>query len=186
MKRMLLATGLIFASGLASFTRAQAPAEGAIDAVEVMRTTATVEKLDIEKRKVTLRLEDGASKTMKVDKRVKNLDQVKVGDHLKLAYAEEIAIIVSNDGAQPQASGSAQISVAPKGAKPAAVEVETVSMTGEVLAVDAQKHRVTLREADGTKKTIKVSKKIQNLDRLKVGESVSIMITEALAVEIVK
>ena len=45
---------------------------------------------------------------------------------------------------------------------------------------------MTLREADGKKRTLKVSKKIENLDRLKAGESVSILINEALAVEIVK
>jgi len=186
MKTLLITMTLLFAGGFATITRAQAPVEGAIDAVDVVRATATVEKLDVEKRKVTLRLEDGSSKTMKVDKRVRNLDQVKVGDHLKLAYAEEIAIMVSNNGEQPQASGAAQISVAPKGTKPAAVIVDTVSVTGQILAVDAANHRVTLRDVDGKEKKVKVSKKIQNLDRLQAGQSVTVLITEALAVEVVK
>jgi Cu/Ag efflux protein CusF len=46
-----------------------------IDAVEVTKTTATVEKIDLEKRKITLLLEDGKHKTLKVDPRVTNLDQ---------------------------------------------------------------------------------------------------------------
>jgi len=61
-----------------------APGKG-IDDVEVIKTTATVEKIDLEKRKLTLRLEDGKKKTYKVDKSVQNLDQVAVGDHLTLA-----------------------------------------------------------------------------------------------------
>jgi len=59
--------------------------EQCVDAVEVIKATATVEKIDLEKRKVTLLLEDGKKKTFKVDKSVPNLDQVKVGDHLKLS-----------------------------------------------------------------------------------------------------
>ena len=185
MKTLLMTMTVLLATGFATLTRAQEPVEGAIDAVDVVRATATVEKLDVEKRKVTLRFDDGSSKTMKVDKRVRNLDQVKVGDHLKLAYAEEIAIMVSNTG-EPQASGAARISVAPKGAKPAAVIVDTVSVTGQILAVDAANHRVTLRNVDGKERNVKVSEKVQNLDRLQAGQSVTVLITEALAVEVVK
>lgn len=185
MKSIFVAT-MLLASSSARFTWAQAPAEEEIGGAEVIHTTATVEKLDIEKRTATLRLENGEAKNVKVDKRVRNLDQVKVGDHLKLAYTEEIAIVVSNNGEQTQTSSSSQVSVAPKGAKPGAVRVDTSSLTGEVVAVDAKNHKVTLREADGKKRTIKVGEKVQNLDRLKVGESVSILFTEALAVEIAK
>ena len=67
MKSILVAT-MLLASGSARLSWAQAPAEGEIDAVEVIHTTAVVEKLDIEKRKATLRMENGESKNIKVDK----------------------------------------------------------------------------------------------------------------------
>ena len=51
-----------------------------VDAVEVLKVSATVEKVDLGSRKVTLLFENGKKKTYKVDKSVQNLDQVKVGE----------------------------------------------------------------------------------------------------------
>ena len=46
------------------YSHAQSDAtDQGIDAVEVVKVTATVEKIDLEKRKVTLLLDDGKKKT---------------------------------------------------------------------------------------------------------------------------
>ncbi len=178
---------LVMASGAGRLARAQAAATAqGVDAVEVMKATATVEKLDLENRKITLLLENGKKKTYKVDKSVQNLDQVKVGDHLKLSYTEEILIMVGKTGETPGAAAAGEVGVAPKGAKPGIVMVETSALSAKVLAVNAQKHQVTLEDPDGKKKTIKVSSKVSNLDQLKAGESVDMLMTESLVVEIVK
>jgi len=42
--------------------------------LEVIKTTVTLEKIDLEKRKVTLLLDDGKRKTFKVGKSVQNLE----------------------------------------------------------------------------------------------------------------
>jgi hypothetical protein len=183
--KISLSTALLLALGSAGVTRAQTPTEG-IDVVDVVSATATVQKVDLEKRKVTLLLDDGKSKTVKVDKSVRNLDQVKAGDHLKLALTEEMIIVIGKTGENVGAAGIGAVSVAPKGAKPGLVSVEAMAMSGKVLAVDATNHKVTLEEPDGKKKTVKVSKKVKNLDQLKAGDSVDIGITEELAVEVVK
>ena len=167
--------------------RAQTPAvDQGVDEVEVIHATATVEKIDLEKRKVTLLLENGKHKTYKVDKSVQNLDQVKVGDHLKISYTEEIIILVgkSNEAASQAAAG--EVGVAPKGAKPGIVMVETSALSAKVLAVDPEKRRVTLEEPDGKKKTVKLGKKVTNLDQLKVGDSIDMVMTDSLVVDIVK
>jgi Cu/Ag efflux protein CusF len=80
---------LLLAFSTICTTRAQSGAtDEGIDTVEVVKATATVEKIDLEKRKVTLLLEDGKTKTYKVDSRVHNLAQVKVGDHLEMSFTE--------------------------------------------------------------------------------------------------
>lgn len=163
-----------------------AGADQGVDAVDVVTVTATVEKINLEKRKVTLLLDDGKKKTFKVDKSVQNLDQVKVGDNLKMAYTEEILLVVGKSNETPGAAAGEEVGVAPKGAKPGVVMVETAALSAKILAVDAQKHRVTLEEPDGKKKTIKVSKKVGNLDQLHAGETVDMVITESLVVEIIK
>src|SRR5690242_8005658 len=56
--------------------------------------SATVEAIDLEKRLVVLKREDGTTVTVQVDKRVKNLPQVKVGDRVQVNYREAIAFQV--------------------------------------------------------------------------------------------
>ncbi len=181
-----LSTLLLLTFGAISGTRAQsAAADEGIDTVEVLTVTATVEKIDLEKRKVTLLLDDGKKKTYKVDGRVQNLAQVKVGDHLKMAFTEEILIVVGKSNDAPAAASAEQVSTSPNGAEPGIVMVESSAVSAQILAVDAENHRVTLLDPDGKKKTIKVSKKITNLDGLKVGETVDMLMTDSVVVEIV-
>ena len=178
---------LLGAAGAVPVTRAQSSAnEEGVDTVEVVKATATVEKIDLDKRKVTLLLDNGKKKTFKVDKDVQNLDQVKVGDHLKLSYTEEIIILVGKSNEAPGAGAITEVGVKPKGSKPGIVMVETSALSAKILAVDAAKHRVTLQDPDGKKDTIKLSKKVNNLDQLKPGETVDMVMTDSLVVEILK
>lgn len=184
---LALSAILLFAVGPIWSMRAQSGGTGeGIDTVEVLKVTATVEKIDLEKRKVTLLLDDAKKKTYKVDKSVRNLDQVKVGDLLKISLTEEILILVGKSNETPGAASAEEVGVAAKGAKPGMVMVDTSALSAKILAVDAQKHRVTLLDPDGKKKTIKVSKKVTNLDQLKVGETVDMVMTDSVVVEIVK
>jgi hypothetical protein len=159
MKLLRLALGLLVAFGSTYMLHAQTDAEGGMDAVDVVTTTATIRNVDLEKRKVTLLLDDGKTKTV---------------------------VSVGKTGEAPSAAGASQVSVAAKGAKPGAYMVDTSVTSGKVLEVDPGKHKVTLEEPNGKKKTVKVSKKITNLDQLKVGESIDIAFTESLAIDIEK
>jgi Cu/Ag efflux protein CusF len=182
-----LSIALMIAGGFTTAAQAQRTetAQG-VDAVEVMKATATVEQVDLEHRKVTLLLENGKKKTFKVDKSVQNLDQIKVGDHLKMSYTEEILIMVGKTGETPSAAAATEVGIAPRGGKPGVVMVETSSLSAKILGVNAQKHQVTLEDPDGKKRTIKVSSKVNNLNQLKAGDSVDVLITESLVVDIVK
>jgi Cu/Ag efflux protein CusF len=99
---LVLALALLSAAGSFRASQAQttATAEG-VDAVEVMKGTATVQKVNLGSRKVTLFLENGKKKTYKVDKSVQNLDQVKVGDTLIISYTEEIIPMVGKSNQAP-------------------------------------------------------------------------------------
>jgi Cu/Ag efflux protein CusF len=188
MKTMRLALGAMLLMLVCSICSTQAQsgaADAGIEAVEVVKVTATVEKIDLDKRKVTLLLDDGKKKTYKVDSRVQNLAQVKVGDHLEMSSTEEIAIVVGKSNETPGAASSEQVSVAPNGDKPGVVMVETSAVSAKILAVDAANHRVTPLDPDGKKKTIKVSKNVTNLDDLKVGDTVDMLMTDSTVIEIV-
>lgn len=99
MKVIQLALGLAFAFGPSCGLCAQEGGNGGgNDEVDAVNTTTTVEKVDLEHRKATLLLEDGKTKTFKVDKSVQNLDQVKPGDHLEMTYTNERAIHIGKTG----------------------------------------------------------------------------------------
>ena len=185
--RVLIYTLVLLASSAPRTPRAQTTTmDTGIDEAEVIQTSATVERIDLEKRKVTLLFDDGKHKTVKVDKSVQNLDQVKVGDHLKISFTEEIVMVVGKTNETPAAAAGQQVGVAPKGAKPGIVMVDCSALSAKVLAVDATKHHVTLEQPDGKKKTLKLGKKVTNLDQLKVGESVDMVVTDSVIVEVVK
>jgi translation elongation factor P/translation initiation factor 5A len=189
MKLMTVVFSAVLLSAAGSFTtvRAQmASVDHGIDSVEVMKVTATVEKIDLEKRKVSLLLDDGKKKTYKVDKSVQNLDQVRVGDHLSMAYTEELVILVGKSNETPGAGSAGEVAVAPNGAKPGMVMTETTAVSAKILAVNAEKHSVTMEDPDGKKKTVKLGKKAGNLEQLKVGDTVDMVLTDSLVVEIVK
>lgn len=186
--RLLLGLALLLCLVLLpmSYARQATTVDQDVDVVEVLKAAATVEKIDLEHRKVTLLLDSGKKKTYKVDKSVQNLDQVKVGDHLKISYTEEIIILVGKSNEAPAAAAVGEVGVAPKGAKPGIVMVETTAVSAKIVSVDSEKHRVTLLDSDGKKKTVKLGKKVTNLDQLKAGESIDMVITDSLLVEVVK
>jgi hypothetical protein len=72
--------------------RGQKPMVAAINTVEV---TANVEKVDYEKRLITLKGPEGNVRTLKVDPRVKRLAEIKQGDDIVLRRTEAVAIEVT-------------------------------------------------------------------------------------------
>jgi len=126
----------------ASQAQAAPSAEG-VDEVEVVKVSATVEKIDLQSRKVTLLLDNGKKKTFKVDKSVQNLDQVKVGDKLKISYTEELIIVVGKSNEKPGAATGEAVGVAPKGAKPGIVMVDTAAVSAKIRR---RRHRQTHRD----------------------------------------
>jgi predicted RNA-binding protein len=156
-----------------------------IDEVDVVTVIAVVDKIDLEKRKVTLTLDDGKTKTYKVDKAAVNLDQVAVGDHVKIACTEELMVFVNKSGETPVAATLGEVSVAPRGSKPEGMIVETTAISGKVLAIDAEKHKVTFEDPEGKKKTVKVRKSV-DISALAVGDSVDAVLTESVIIEVTK
>src|SRR4051812_28113428 len=182
----LLFSAAAFLSLLGSVGITQGQVDQGIDVVDVIRASGTVTKIDAAKRKISVDLDDGKHKTIKIDKSVRNFDQIKVGDKLKLAFTEEMLVAVGKSSDPVGADGAGMVAVAPKGAKPGGMMVETASMTGKIVSVDPEKHHLTIQDTDGKDRKLKISKKATNLDELKPGETIEVTVTDALAIEIVK
>jgi len=78
-----------------------APEEGQPGTIVVnsIKATATVEKVDPKKRHVKLKEADGHTVNLKVDKNVRNLDQIQPGDQIVVRYTEAAEITPLKPGA---------------------------------------------------------------------------------------
>jgi hypothetical protein len=159
-------------------------AEGAIE-VDAITATSKVTAVDPAKRTVTLVNEAGETNTYKLGKKVRNFDQIKVGDEVKATLLESVAVTVSKSSAPPEAGERGVVAVAPKGAKPGVVMAKTRSITAKIVSVDAQARTVTLEGPMGGKPAIKVGPKV-NLDELQTGDDVTLRVTDALAIRVEK
>jgi hypothetical protein len=153
---------------------------------DLLVTTATVEAVDHAKRTVTLKGPEGLTRTLKVDKAVRNFDQVQQGDPVMAEYYEETAIFVRPSAEQPTAGEAGVVAVAPRGAKPGVADVETRVRTAKVETIDLQQRTVTLRGPQGNAVTLKVGEQVKQFDQVQAGDEVVVRHTEAVAITVQK
>jgi hypothetical protein len=65
------------------------------------------------------------------------------------------------------------------------VQTSTVTLNAEISAIDPVKRSVTLRDANGHQRTIKVGPQAVNFDQVKVGDQVTVQLVEELAIFVV-
>ena len=176
---VIILTGFIF-SGCAT-----APKPGAIVVEEVSRT-ATVVSVDMAKRVVTLKKEDGSTQSYVVGEAVKNLDQVKPGDIVKSSILESVAIFVRKSNEEPDATVSKSVSVAPKGDKPGIVMTDTFELIAKVEGIDLNNGTIAIKSPDGSIKSFVIDKSVDNFKNIKVGDDVILNVTVAVMIAVEK
>ena len=149
--------------------------------VDTYKATATVASIDTAKRKLTLTLSNGKRKTVTCGPDVVNFHSIEVGDRVNVTVTEELAVYLDKGKPVAGASGAAAVALAPLGAKPGVVTADTVQATVEISAIDTAARKVTFKSKNGESETVKVGDHI-NLAKVKVGDSVTIRRTEALAI----
>ncbi len=189
MKRNLLV--ILFVTLIMSYTSAFASGQesvvkekpGVIEAV-VMKLQATVETIDYENRKVTLKGPEGKTVTIDVEERVKNLSQVEVGDMVTVEYVEAVSIQVFAEGEIKPGSNAVAAEVSAElGQKPAGVEMEEITVVATIEAIDKAQQLVTLKGAAGNSKTVK-ARNPENLEKVNVGDKVMITYTTVLGISV--
>jgi hypothetical protein len=182
---------VVLVGGLASFAMAKeekaavaGQKPGAI-VTDVTQLTATVKAVDPQKHTVTLEGKEGKTITVHAPD-ARNLDQVQVGDKVKVDYVEELAIFVAKAGEPVGAEGAQAIALAPRGAKPGGIMARTTQIQANVKNIDYKKRTVTLETPDGQLKTLKVDKSVKRFKEVKKGDEVVMRFTEAIAIEFTK
>jgi hypothetical protein len=180
---------LSLASGVFAQYKAGAPAAPA-EQPKVVREaeavmTATVVAIDMEKRIVTLKGEDGEVRDIKVGEEAVNLPQVKVGDLVTVKFYESIAVEVIQPGTYAGTGEKTAIVRAKPGEMPGGMAARQVTVTATITAIDKKKGTLTLKGPDGNKVVAKAEDP-KNLDKVKVGDELLITYTEALAISVEK
>lgn len=147
---------------------------------EAVSTTATVVSVDRAKRVVVVKRADGRTVTYRATPNAVGLDVIQPGDVVKLSVAEELAVFMGKNSVPPAtATDSARLRVKlPGGTQAVATEVAALTFTAKVIALDNWQDTVTLQLPSGLTKTLRVSEFV-NLADYKVGDAVSVRITEA-------
>ncbi|NVB81356.1 MAG: hypothetical protein HOV81_23370 [Kofleriaceae bacterium] len=151
-----------------------------------LTVTATVEKIDKDKRMLTIKTEKGDTVQVKVPEQLKGLEKLKTGDRLQIDYFQSVALALKKPeaGAKP---GATETTMAERtaGPLPGGLAARKISATVEVMKVDKQDNEVTIKAPNGQEHTIKVDESMSSeLDKLKTGDRIKANYTEAVAVSV--
>jgi hypothetical protein len=160
---------------------------GRTDSVLVTES-ATVEAIDMATRELTLKGPLGNTITFTVDKRVKRLNEIKVGDVVRADYyvcfAAEVRPPTPDEEKNPivvlDAAGKA-----PPGTSPAAGGLRRIKVVTTIEGLDRTTQTVTVKGPMGRYLTARVADP-SRLTQVRIGETIVITYTEALAISVEK
>ena len=156
----------------------------------LVTVTATVQAIDVAKREVTLKGPLGNAVTFTVDKRVKRLDEVKVGDEVTADYYISIAGELrppTEDEKQNPVQILQETVRAPKGTQPAGGALHQIKVVTTVQGLDLPTQSVTLQGQGPMGYTATVrAKNVDNIKKLRLGDTIVVTYTEALAISLEK
>jgi hypothetical protein len=168
---------------------ATTPPPEPLNIANTIEVTATVEKIDLAKRLITLKPASGESFTVELGPEVRNLPQMKVGDRVVARYFEAIgATLVASGaaGAQDGATIDLGAARAEAGQRPAGAIGTRASVPVTISAVNKSTNTVSFFGEDGLVRALTVQKPEAQafIARLKPGDRVLITFTEALAISV--
>jgi hypothetical protein len=144
---------------------------------------ATVVGIDTTNRNLTVKGPKGNQMTMKIGPYAKGVDQIKVGDTLRVEYREPVITAIRHED-RPQKDGSiSTLSTEPL--KPAGKQDVWTTQTVTIENVDPATRMLTFRSQDGLSSTLNVAKEFKWLGEFKPGERVTIRSEDAFALTLV-
>jgi len=175
-------------SAPAQETKSAAPKPLSAERTILVTVTAKVEAIDQTKREVTLKGPLGNVVTFVVDERVKRLNEFKVGDEVTADYyvslAGELRAPTKEEKKKPLivVAGAAR---APKDASQAGGALRAFKVVATVEGLDLPTRSVTLKGPMGNFVTVRAAS-VDNLKKLRLGETIVVTYTEALAISLQK
>jgi hypothetical protein len=158
--------------------------DGKLSLGRLTEIRATVEAVDLAQRKVQLKGPRGKVVPLTVGEEVKNLAQVEVGDEVAVQYYQSLALSLAGADASMSLSEKSEAVGVEPGEKPGRAELRQVTVVAKVDAIDTAASTVTLRGPRGNAVDVEVPS--EALQKVKVGDLVKAVYSEALAVSVSK
>jgi hypothetical protein len=150
--------------------------------------TAEVTAVNLASREVTLKGPQGNEVTITVSDAVKRLDEVKVGDFVRVDYLVSVAAEIRKPTAEEAAHPLVIMAAggkSPEGEMPAAGVARRFKVVTTIEALNRPAQTVTVKGPLGHYLTARVADP-ERLTQVRIGETVVIVYTEALALSLEK
>jgi ribosomal protein S17 len=164
---------------------AAGPASAAQKPVSVSDTVTesfTIEAINSTTRVVTLKDKDGNLEELFCGPEVQRFDALKVGDKVTFKYIESVVSSLRRPGQAARPAESGGITRTP-GTKPGGTISQQMTATVTIQAIDMKAPSVTIKTEKGQQMSFRVEN-AKNLEGYKVGDTVEITYTQALAVSV--
>lgn len=191
MEAALIICAACLPMSLAPFAAAQGnPAvANVVPESEAVTVYAKIQSIDPSTRKVTLLGRSGSRVTVTAGPIVR-LDLLKVGDTVNAKYDRSVAFVVSQPqggNGTPRSVDESTLVTSQPAQAPGGVGVRVTKMSGLVVGIDMAAHRVdVVSPSGGGVYTVDVTDpaRIPMLSQLKVGDTITAVVSETLAVSI--
>jgi hypothetical protein len=155
--------------------------------VSVNEVLGTVVKVDHKKRDMTVKGPQGAEVDLHAGPEVRNFDQIKAGDKIRLAY--QAALITDIKKAPYDTQPSLKIltdgAVAKPGTLPGVAVARTIQITGRIIGMEHKYGFIVVEGPRGRQRSFNVPNR-QLLDQLQVGDLVQATYNEDLLLRVSK
>ena len=154
--------------------------------IKVCDATALVLAVNHKTRMVTLKMENGKKAIFKASPEIKRLNEVKKGDTVRAQVYQSLALEVREPTAEETKNPTTVLLAAERGGMDSPPEVAAAGVIHtivKVVAINSQEETVRVQLPSGKKHTVR-AKDPKNLDLIKVGDTIAITYTEALAVSL--
>ncbi len=179
MKRFVV--GLVAAAVLVSMAHT-VMAQSKTVRSEMRTETGTIEAIDAQSRAVTLKKADGTFVTTIAGPDIARFAELKIGDTVNVRYYENVIIRVKRPG-EPDVLSGAKATTGAEQVLPGGTRAKQVTVTATITAIDQTIPTITFTGPRGWKYTSKVQD-LEALAKVKVGDKVDIVWTEAMLVSV--
>jgi hypothetical protein len=156
---------------------------GKVGVAQTVEVSATITAIDKATRGITLKGPKGNEVTVVASAEVKNFNQLKVGETVKMKYVESLVFeLKKGGGMKVEKTEKAGAVGAKPGETPAGVAGRQVTVVGDVIALDPATQTITVK---GPERTVNLKARDPEQYKLvSIGDQIQATYTEAVAVAV--